>query len=141
MSQEAAREGGLPVCGGRWAGVRLVLLDSVAAAQPDARGAIVVSGSHGGTSAARYAIAARPLLTVFNDAGIGKDEAGIVGLAMLQAEGLAAVAVSHTSARIGEARSTLEDGIVAHANPAAAALGGQPGQRLRDWLLGRPAQG
>ncbi|MBK9134128.1 MAG: hypothetical protein IPM15_07215 [Betaproteobacteria bacterium] len=108
----------------------------MAAVTADARGAVVVSGSHGGTSAARYAIAARPLLTVFNDAGVGKDEAGIVGLAMLQAEGLAALTVAHTSARIGEARSTLEDGIVAHVNAAAAALGARPGVRLREWLGG-----
>jgi len=129
MSTEAARGGGLLV----W-GVPLLLLDSVAAVAADARGAVVVSGSHGGTSAARYAIAARPRLTVFNDAGVGKDEAGIVGLAMLQAEGLAAVAVAHTSARIGDARSTLDDGIITHANAAAVALGAQPGRPLRDWL-------
>jgi hypothetical protein len=127
---EAAREGGLVALGRP-----LLLLDSIAAATPDAAGQVVVSGSHGGASAARYAIAARPLLTVFNDAGVGKEDAGIVGLAMLQAEGLAAVTVAHTSARIGEARSTLDDGIVSHANAAAVALGAKSGQRLRDWLV------
>jgi len=114
----------------------IVLLDSIAAATPQARGRVVVSGSHGGASAARYAIAARPLLTAFNDAGGGKDEAGISGLAMMQAEGLAAVAVAHTSARIGEARSTLEEGVISHVNDAAAALGARPGQRLSTLLLG-----
>lgn len=135
MSHEAAREGGLPVCGGRFGGVRLVLLDSVAAVQPDARGAVVVSGSHGGTSAARYALAARPLLTVFNDAGIGKDEAGIVGLAMLQADGLAAAAVAHTSARIGDSQDTWDHGVISHVNEAARALGLAPGQPLKAALL------
>ena len=133
MSTEAAHGGGLVVCGPHLGHAPLLLLDSVAAVGSEGRDAVVVSGSHGGTSAARYAIAARPRLTAFNDAGIGKDEAGIVGLAMLQAEGLAAVAVAHTSARIGEARSTLDDGVIAHVN-AAAALGARVGQRLRDWL-------
>ena len=114
----------------------LMLLDSIAAIGPDAAGQVAISGSHGGSSAARYAIAARPWLTVFNDAGGGKDDAGIVGLAMMQVEGLAAVAVAHTSARIGEARSTLDDGVIAHVNTAAAALGARPGLRLRDWRRG-----
>jgi hypothetical protein len=117
----------------------LVLLDSIAAAGAECTGHVVVSGSHGGASAARYAIAARPLITAFNDAGGGKDDAGIVGLAMLQAEGLAAVTVAHTSARIGEARSTLDEGVISHINAAATALGARPGQRLRDWLAPVPA--
>jgi hypothetical protein len=130
-SKKAAREGGL------FAFRRpLLLLDSIAAVGPEGAGCVVVSGSHGGSSAARYAIAARPLLTVFNDAGGGKDDAGIAGLAMLQAEGLAAVAVAHTSARIGEAHSTLDDGVISHANAGAASLGARPGLRLRDWLIG-----
>ncbi|MBL8289345.1 MAG: hypothetical protein JNL85_15305 [Rubrivivax sp.] len=131
MTAEAAPTGGLAVSA--W-GVPIVLLDSIAAVTPRQRGAVVVSGSHGGSSAARYAIAARPLLSVFNDAGVGMDEAGIAGLAMMQAEALAAVAVAHTSARIGEARSTFEDGVVSHANGSAAALGARPGLRLREWL-------
>ena len=131
---KAARVGGLAV----W-GVPLMLLDSIAAAGEPARGAVVVSGSHGGASAARYAIAVRPLLTAFNDAGVGKDDAGIAGLSMLQAAGLAALTVSHTSARIGEACSTLEEGIVSHVNAAAAALGARPGQRLRNLVCGADA--
>ena len=39
---------------------------------------------------------------VFNDAGIGLDDAGIAGLSRLQSIGMAAVAVSHASARIGD---------------------------------------
>jgi hypothetical protein len=133
-AQEVAPAGGLFSFGRP-----LVLLDSIAAASAQCAGHVVVSGSHGGASAARYAIAARPLITAFNDAGGGKDDAGIVGLAMLQAEGLAAVTVAHTSACIGEARSTLEDGLISHVNAAAAALGAKPGQRLSEWLAPVPA--
>ena len=47
-------------------------------------GCIAVSGSHGGLSSARYALAARPLLSVFNDAGVGLNNAGLAALDFLQ---------------------------------------------------------
>lgn len=106
-------------------------MDSITELQPADAGCIALSGSHGGLSSARYALATRPWLSVFNDAGVGKDRAGIAGLDLLQAQGLAACTVSHTSARIGQAESTLADGVVSHANDAARALGITIGQALR----------
>lgn len=79
-------------------------------------------------------MAVRPQLSVFNDAGVGKDQAGIAGLELLQAEGLAACTVSHLSARIGQARSTLDEGIVSHANPLAQGMGILPGLPIRACL-------
>ena len=110
----------------------LRIVDSITELGPDDAGCIAVSGSHGGVSAARYAAAARPWLSAFNDAGVGRDQAGIAGLALLQDDGLAACAVAHDSARIGDARSSHDDGIISHVNAHAAALGLRPGQRLRD---------
>lgn len=109
----------------------LRLVDSITQLGPADRGCLAVSGSHGGLSSARYALAAAPLLSVFNDAGGGRDAAGRAGLAFLQARGLAACTVTHTSARIGEAQSTLADGIIGHANDLAAALGVAAGQPCR----------
>lgn len=106
----------------------LRLIDSITELQPQDAGCIAVSGSHGGISSARFAAAAKPALSIFNDAGIGKDEAGIAGLAWLQTQGLAACAVAHTSACIGVAQSTLAHGIVSHANEDALALGVRIGQ-------------
>jgi len=108
----------------------LRVVDSITELRPVDAGCIAVSGSHGGMSSARYALAARPVLSVFNDAGVGRDNAGIAALGFLQMHGLAACAVAHHSARIGEAASTLDEGVVSHANAAAAALGVQPGQPL-----------
>jgi hypothetical protein len=113
---------------------KLRVVDSITELGPSDAACIAVSGSHGGLSSARYALAAQPLLTVFNDAGVGKDAAGIAGLEVLQAHGLAACAVSHTSACIGQAISTLECGVVSHANAAARALGITPGTPLRSLL-------
>lgn len=112
----------------------LLLVDSITEAVGPGEGKLVVSGSHGGISAGRFAVQAGVRLAVFNDAGVGRDDAGIAALAWLQQHGIAGCTVSHHSARIGEARSTLDDGVISHANDAAAALGARPGLRLRDWI-------
>ena len=105
----------------------LKLVDSITELGPHDEGCIAVSGSHGGISSARYALAARPVLSVFNDAGGGLNNAGVAALAFLQENHLAACTVAHNSARIGEASSTLARGLINHANACAAALGIQTG--------------
>jgi hypothetical protein len=107
------------------------MVDSITEAVPQDADAIVVSGSHGGVSAAYYAEKTRALLHVFNDAGIGMDEAGIAGLAVLDSAGIAAVAISHESARIGDADDCLQRGAVSRVNRAASALGFVTGETLR----------
>jgi Na+/phosphate symporter len=99
------------------------IIDSITELTNADQGCIAVSGSHGGISSAGYAAAAQPLLSVFNDAGGGKDLAGIAGLELLQSQGLAACAVAHASACIGVAQSTLDEGIISHANAGAQTLG------------------
>ena len=54
----------------------LRIVDSITELRPHDAGCVAISGSHGGISSAQYALAARPLIAVFNDAGIGKDRAG-----------------------------------------------------------------
>lgn len=103
------------------------IVDSITELKVHDSGCIAVSGSHGGLSSARYALAPRPLLSVFNDAGGGLDDAGLAALDYLQSHGLAACVVVHTSARIGEARSTLTTGVVSSINCAASVLGVQAG--------------
>jgi len=110
----------------------LRIVDSITELGPQDAGCLAVSGSHGGISSARYALAARPLLSVFNDAGVGRDAAGLAALPFLQTHGLAACTVAHDSARIGEAESTLDDGVISHVNLLAQALGVCVGQRCLD---------
>lgn len=125
--------------GGFFLGAPLRVLDSITEALDGPPGQVVVSGSHGGVSAGRFALQARVALAVFNDAGVGLDGAGIAALPLLQAHGIAACTVAHHTARIGEATSTLATGVISHTNAAAAALGAQPGLALSAWLarLGR----
>ena len=109
----------------------LRVVDSVTMLDDKDAGCVAVTGSHGGVSSARFALAARPFLVVFNDAGGGREGAGFAGLALLEGASLAACTVSHDSARIGDAHSTLADGIITHANPCARALGIEAGQTCR----------
>jgi len=114
------------------AGERVWLLDSVTEGGPGQTGAVVVTGSHGGVSAARYAAVYRPRLVAFNDAGVGKEAAGVAGLALLEYEGIAAAAVRASSARIGEAADTWASGVIGHVNAPAAQLGFRVGVRLAE---------
>ena len=113
------------------------LLDSIAligALGERSRDAVIVSGSHGGVSAAEFVVdhPHRPRIVFYNDAGIGKDSAGIAGLSMLQAIGVAACAYAHQSARIGEARDGYRHGVISHTNPLASRLGISAGQRVAE---------
>lgn len=107
------------------------LMDSITQVTPLDAGAIVVSGSHGGTSSAHYALVAELALAVFNDAGVGKDKAGLAALDILQSQGRAALTLAHTSARIGDAADAWMHGVVSHANANAKHLGFTAGQGLR----------
>lgn len=125
----------------RGPGGRVLIMDSITKVTPDDAGAMVVSASHGGASSGEFALDLAPLrLAFFNDAGVGKDDAGIASLAMLQERGVAGGTVSHTSARIGDAQDTWESGVVSHVNDQALALGIRPGQRLKT-ILAQIARG
>jgi hypothetical protein len=111
-------------------------LDSASAVAPEHVGAIVVTGSHGGLLGGRPETALKydALAALYNDAGIGIDEAGISRLPALDARGIAAATVAATSARIGDARSTYDDGILSRVNARAAALGIAPGIPAREFV-------
>ena len=68
---------------------------------------------------------------LYNDAGIGIDEAGVSRLPVLDTMGVAAATVDAATARIGDARSMLAGGIVSRVNTLAAAAGVAPGMTVR----------
>ena len=55
----------------------IVVAESVTQLGPEARGAVLVAGSHAGVIAARYAARAGARAVLFNDAGVGKDGARV----------------------------------------------------------------
>lgn len=118
-------------------GCSVVCIDSASLIQADDAGRIVITASHGGLIGGdpAKALNVAASFAAFNDAGVGIDAAGIGRLAPLSTRGIPAVTVGHDTARIGDALSTLQDGIISHANEPARALGAEPGQRLADALV------
>ncbi|MFO1217948.1 MAG: hypothetical protein U1E89_06125 [Burkholderiaceae bacterium] len=116
------------------AGRQVLLLDSITQLEPGDAGTLVVAGSHGGTSSGEVACSLPLAGVVFNDAGVGKDEAGIAALAMLQQRSVPALAVAHTSARIGDALDVWEHGVISRLNDAARARGWREGEPLQTVL-------
>jgi len=106
----------------------VLLLDSIAEILPGDAGWLVISGSHAGVSAAQFAVAVRLRGCFLNDAGLGKDNAGIAGLTLL---GYPAAAYSHTSARIGDAADAWANGRLTYINDAGRAAGLQAGQSVQ----------
>ena len=106
----------------------IVAADSITrVAEAEAAGAVVVNASHGGVYAAYLAAKLGVRAAIFNDAGVGRDDAGIGGLAYLEALGIPAATVGHTTARIGDGADMLARGVITHANALALALGCRPG--------------
>ncbi|MBI4507226.1 MAG: hypothetical protein HY691_16975 [Chloroflexi bacterium] len=112
---------------------RVVSVSSLAGAAGDAlRADVVCVGSHAGLTGAGYALALRPRGVIANDGGFAKDDSGISALPLFDALGVPAAAVGTVSARLGDARSTYEDGVVSAANATARALGIAVGMAARE---------
>jgi hypothetical protein len=98
-------------------------VDSSSLLVPADRGGIVSTGSHCALNSGHAVEPFLPKLVFFNDAGPGADNGGILGFEVMDRVGIAGVAVAARSARIGDGRSTLQDGTISHFNRAAARLG------------------
>ena len=107
------------------------VFDSATQFDESARGAVTVCGSHGGLYAAWLAAHAGVRAVILNDAGIGRHSAGVAGVAWLAGLGIAACAVDHRSARIGDGGDTLASGVISMANEVAASHGCLPGHTVR----------
>ncbi|MGI4815043.1 MAG: hypothetical protein ACRYG5_03940 [Janthinobacterium lividum] len=89
--------------------------------------------SHGGKVMAQYALRVKPRGLIANDAGGGLDNSGMDGLAAVdELCGIPAATVSADSARIGDALSTYNDGIISAANDTALRIGVKVGMSARD---------
>lgn len=115
---------------------RVVIMDFITKVTPDDKGSIVVAASHGGASSGEFALDVPLDFVVLNDAGIGKDDAGIVALDMLQKRGVAGATVSHNSARIGDLLDMWEAGVISRLNDIAKKRGLSEGQGLHDAIAG-----
>jgi hypothetical protein len=112
--------------------VKILTVASCSFVRDEHRSHVIVSGSYGGRynafNAAKWGVRG----VIMNDAGVGKDNAGIVGLDYLDQINLAAATADAQTCHIGDGDHMLEHGIISHVNATAAALGCAAGQSVRD---------
>jgi hypothetical protein len=111
--------------------VLIVTTPSSATAPPASRNSVLISGSYGGAYNAYHAAKWDLRGVVLNDAGGGKNDAGIDGLPYLDKIGLAAATADAQTCEIGDGDDMLANGIISHVNSAATALGCKIGQTVR----------
>ncbi|WP_131113973.1 hypothetical protein [Lichenihabitans psoromatis] len=104
---------------------------SSATATAACAGQVIVSGSYGGEYNAFHAAKWGIRGVVLNDAGVGKDGAGIKGLPYLDRIGLPAATADAMTCHIADADHMLDHGRISHVNEAAAALGCRVGEAVR----------
>jgi len=105
--------------------------DSITKLGDEFAGTVLVAGSHGGRYCGYLAALAGLRGVILNDAGTGRNDAGIEALVYLQRLGVAAATVAHTSAKIGDGSDMVARGRLSHCNDAALALGCELAQPCR----------
>ena len=113
-------------------GRKIVLADSAAAMDESNKGDVFVDGSHCGINVGEISLHAGIGAMIGNDAGLGKNNAGIAGLKFLDKHGIPVAAVGAMSAKIGNGRSTYEQGKISAVNEAARKLGIAPGMSAKE---------
>lgn len=123
-------------------GRAVVCTDSIAfGTDADRDRNVLVTAGHTGRSAAPYLRSVHPWGFICSDGGRGRDDSGMAGLAIVEAEGLAGATVDAGSARMGDGLSSYHDGVISAANGPACERGVAVGMAARDaahrLLLGR----
>jgi hypothetical protein len=108
-----------------------VIIDSVTTFGPEERGRAALAGSHAGVYAAYLAAKAGVKAVILSDAGVGREQAGIGGLKLLEKLGVPGAAIGHRSARIGDGADGIRRGIITHVNGPAAQVGLHPRMSAR----------
>jgi hypothetical protein len=91
---------------------------------------VLVSGSYGGEYNAWHALRKGARAVILNDAGIGKNGAGIAGLAWLDRLGVPGATADAKTCHIGDGEHMLAQGRISRVNGAAAALGCAVGETV-----------
>lgn len=121
-------------------GRQVVCTDSIAFGRPEDVRNVLVTAGHTGRSAVPYLRKVRPFGFICSDGGKGREDAGVAGLAIVEAEGLAGATVDARLARMGDGLSSYRDGIVSAVNALASAAGvrvGMPAAQAASLLLRR----
>lgn len=105
-------------------GRQVIATDSIAfGTDDDIDRNVLVTAGHTGRSAVPYLRRCRPWGFICSDGGRGLDDSGIVGLTIVEADGLAGATVDARRARMGSGLSHYRDGVISALNRHAAARG------------------
>lgn len=115
--------------------LRVVAMDSISIITEEDRGQVIVAASNGGAASGDLASRFSCALVALNDAGIGKDRAGIAGLVAIDRDGIPGVGISHDSAEISNGLDTWQNGVISFANASAKAAGFEEGEQLNRAVL------
>jgi len=123
-------------------GMDVIVMDSASQLKPGDRGHVVIAGSNGGQESGRVGAEIGCALLVLNDAGVGKEGAGIAGLEILERAGVPAATVSHLSAAISDGRDMWYSGLISHVNgpgrKAGIRVGDSVASAVRAFMDGHP---
>lgn len=106
-------------------------IDSITKLQPEYVGNVVIAASHGGVYAGYCAAKGHLRGVILNDAGIGRERAGISSLGYLDALGIAAATADGQSCRIGDGHDMAASGVISFVNATASAAGCAVGQTVK----------
>ena len=101
---------------------RLIIVDTTSDVHEGNDTDVIITGSHSGINSGEYLAGLNIKGVIGNDAGMGKENAGIAGMKILEEHGIPAAAVAAMSAHIGNGTSTYEQGKISAANELAKKL-------------------
>lgn len=110
-------------------GRKIICTDSIVFGLPEDQRNIIVSAGHNGVSSIDYVRTFNPFGYICSDGGRGRDNSGMAALPKAAELGIAGATVDGTKARMGDALSTWNDGIISACNSLAEACGVRVGMR------------
>lgn len=114
-------------------GRQVVCVDSIAfGTEEDRDRNVLCTAGHTGRSAVPYLRRVHAHGFICSDGGRGREDSGMAGLELVEPDGLAGATVDATTARMGDGRSTYQDGVISAANVHARARGVEVGMPARD---------
>jgi len=111
---------------------KVIVMDTAASMSSDETGQIIIAGSHGAETTARHMARYLPFGVFLNDAGVGKNQAGISCLHVFEVMSILGATVDCMSARIGDGEDHYSAGIVSAVNPLAEKAGVKVGMRVSE---------
>lgn len=112
--------------------VRIYTASSSATAPAECAGHVLISGSYAGEYNVFHAGKRGIRGVVLNDAGVGRDGAGIRGLAYLDRVGLPGATADANTCHIGDGEHMHAVGIISHVNESARRYGCAVGQSVKE---------